>query len=200
MLSVGFLRADWALWYNRHISSKQGLINLTKKRDTIMTTTQKPVSITFSPTKSIDDTLLSCALNDLACLSASSLIEHISIGTNGNDESVGVRSGSYKLTDVLSELCGYLDAPAELSEDETLLDEQDLLDAMATHSVLVMLQQDEAIANGTINIEGATESSIFMNGTWDAKPLLFTMSKLVDIAIIMHSDESQLRYLGVFGS
>ena len=165
-----------------------------------MTTIKNPVSITFSPIKSISSTVLPRALTDLAHLSASPLIASSMIGVNGNDESVGVRSGSYKLAAVLAELSSHINVPAELNHAETLLDKQNVLDEVAAHTVLAIMLQDEAVAKSKLTVDGATEDSVFMDGTWAAEALLFTLGKLIDISMMMGADDEKLKELGVFGA
>lgn len=159
---------------------------------------KKPqVNVTFNVPKTGSDSILAPAFNDLSAISQSSLIKNFEIGVLGGDEENGIRDGKFLLSDVLRELSRYMSTQSHIKK--TLLKRKNVLDAQAAFNVLMSIEDDDGMEGSTITIEDASDSSIFIDGTWPMQDLLLTLGKLIDIAIITNAPEEQLKHLGVFG-
>lgn len=155
------------------------------------------VNITFNVTEKGNDSVLGPAFNDLAAIRESRLIADFKIGVRGGDEENGMRGGEFMLADVLQELNRYMSAQANINQ--TTLDPQSAYDAQGAFIVLMNILDDKGLQDSTITVEDATETSIFMDGTWPTDKLLLSLGKIIDIAVMAHAPEEQLKHLGVFG-
>lgn len=155
------------------------------------------VNVTFNVPSTGSDSILTPAFNDLATISQSPLINNFKINVPGGDEKNGIRNGRFLLADVLKELSRYISTQDHIKE--TLLGQKNVSDAQAAFIVIMSIEDDDGMEGSTITIEDASDSSIFIDGTWPMQDLLLTLGKLIDIAIITNAPEEQLKHLGVFG-